>query len=94
MARYRGGDGHYADVECAYAELKRYLVLNALRVGNCTQGSFPCAYIVVDNGNHGLVGFDSNDRQLRWLTGQSVPEVPVLKGSLSCFFRGRSALRM
>ena len=21
------GDGHYADVECAYAELKRYLVL-------------------------------------------------------------------
>jgi hypothetical protein len=32
MARYRGGDGHYADVECAYAELKRYLVLNALRL--------------------------------------------------------------
>jgi hypothetical protein len=29
MARYRGGDGHYADVECAYAELKRYLVLVA-----------------------------------------------------------------
>ena len=28
MARYRGGDGHYADVECAYAELKRYLVLS------------------------------------------------------------------
>ena len=27
MARYRGGDGHYADVECAYAELKGYLVL-------------------------------------------------------------------
>jgi len=24
MARYRGGDGHYAGVECAYAELKRY----------------------------------------------------------------------
>src|SRR5271157_1829737 len=28
MARYRGGDGHYADVECAYAELERYLVLS------------------------------------------------------------------
>ena len=27
MARYRGRDGHYADVECAYAELERYLVL-------------------------------------------------------------------
>jgi hypothetical protein len=32
MARYRGGDGHYADVECTYAELKRYLVLNTLRL--------------------------------------------------------------
>jgi hypothetical protein len=28
MDRYRGGDGHYADVECAYGELERYLVLN------------------------------------------------------------------
>jgi len=28
MARYRRGDGHYADVECANAELERYLVLN------------------------------------------------------------------
>ena len=28
MARYRGGDAHYADVECAYAELERYLVLS------------------------------------------------------------------
>ena len=28
VARYRGGDGHYADVECAYAELERYLVLS------------------------------------------------------------------
>jgi hypothetical protein len=28
MARYRGGDGHYADVECANAELERYLVLS------------------------------------------------------------------
>jgi hypothetical protein len=28
MARYRGGDGHYADVECAYAEFERYLVLS------------------------------------------------------------------
>ena len=28
MANYRGGDGHYADVECAYAELERYLVLS------------------------------------------------------------------
>jgi hypothetical protein len=36
MARYRGGDGHYADMECADAELERYLVLNALRVGNDT----------------------------------------------------------
>ena len=24
MARYRGRDGHYADVECAHAELERY----------------------------------------------------------------------
>jgi hypothetical protein len=39
MARYRGGDGHYADVEYADAELERYLVLNALRVGNDTQRS-------------------------------------------------------
>ena len=28
MARYRGGDGHYADVECAYAQLEWYLVLS------------------------------------------------------------------
>jgi hypothetical protein len=28
MDRYRGGDGHYADVECAYGELERYLVLS------------------------------------------------------------------
>ena len=28
MARYRGGDAHYADVDCAYVELKRYLVLS------------------------------------------------------------------
>ena len=28
MARYRGGDGHYADVECADAELERYVVLS------------------------------------------------------------------
>jgi hypothetical protein len=28
MARYRGGDGHYTDVECAYAELERFLVLS------------------------------------------------------------------
>jgi hypothetical protein len=28
MARYRWGDGHYADVECANAELERYLVLS------------------------------------------------------------------
>jgi hypothetical protein len=28
MARYRGGDGHYADVECAYAELEQYVVLS------------------------------------------------------------------
>ena len=28
MACYRGGDGHYADVECACAELERYLVLS------------------------------------------------------------------
>ena len=27
MARYRGGDGHYTDVECTYGELERYLVL-------------------------------------------------------------------
>ena len=28
MDRCRGGDGHYADVECANAELERYLVLS------------------------------------------------------------------
>jgi hypothetical protein len=28
VARYCGGDGHYADVECAYGELERYLVLS------------------------------------------------------------------
>jgi hypothetical protein len=28
MARYRGSTGHYADVECADAELERYLVLS------------------------------------------------------------------
>jgi hypothetical protein len=28
VARYCGGDGHYADVECAYRELERYLVLS------------------------------------------------------------------
>ena len=28
MARYRGGDGHYADVECANVELERHLVLS------------------------------------------------------------------
>ena len=28
MARYRGGDGHYAGVERADAELERYLLLN------------------------------------------------------------------
>jgi len=28
MAHYRGRDGHYADVECAYAELERYLGLS------------------------------------------------------------------
>ncbi len=31
MARYRGSDGHYADVECAYAELERYVVLKLQR---------------------------------------------------------------
>jgi hypothetical protein len=29
MARYRGGDGHYADVECAYAEPEQYVVLSS-----------------------------------------------------------------
>ena len=28
MARYRGGDGDYTELECAYAELKWFLVLN------------------------------------------------------------------
>src|SRR6516162_1624104 len=28
VARYRRSDGHYADVECAYAELERHLVLS------------------------------------------------------------------
>jgi hypothetical protein len=28
MARYRWCDGHYADVECAYAEFEGYLVLS------------------------------------------------------------------
>ena len=31
MARYRRGDGHYAGVECADAELQRYLVLSLQR---------------------------------------------------------------
>ena len=31
VARYRGSDGHYADVECAYAEFERYLVLSCKR---------------------------------------------------------------
>ena len=28
MDRYRRGTSHYADVECAYVELERYLVLS------------------------------------------------------------------
>src|SRR5262249_32879000 len=28
VAHYCGGDGHYADVECAYSELERYIVLS------------------------------------------------------------------
>ena len=28
MARHRGGDGHYAGVDCVNAELERYLVLS------------------------------------------------------------------
>jgi hypothetical protein len=28
VARYRGRDSHYADVECAYAELEGYLELS------------------------------------------------------------------
>jgi hypothetical protein len=28
MDHHRRSDGHYADVECAYAELERYLVLS------------------------------------------------------------------
>jgi hypothetical protein len=28
MASYRGGDGHYGDVECAYGWLDRHLVLS------------------------------------------------------------------
>ncbi len=32
MARYRGSDGHYADVECAYADLERYLILKLKRI--------------------------------------------------------------
>jgi hypothetical protein len=34
MARYRGDDGHYADVECAYAELERYVVLSCNEPAN------------------------------------------------------------
>jgi hypothetical protein len=28
MASYRGGDGHYADMECAYGGLDRHFVLS------------------------------------------------------------------
>jgi hypothetical protein len=31
MARYRRCDGNYADVECAYAELERYLILSCTK---------------------------------------------------------------
>jgi hypothetical protein len=31
MARYRRSDGRHADVECAYAELERHLVLSCKR---------------------------------------------------------------
>jgi hypothetical protein len=34
MVRNRGCDGHYADVECADAELERYLVLSCNRTLN------------------------------------------------------------
>jgi hypothetical protein len=44
MARYRGGDGHYADVECAYAELKRHFVLNALRPPGTTLNSMRSSF--------------------------------------------------
>jgi len=37
MARYRWGDGHYADVECADAELERYLVLKRIRKKEATK---------------------------------------------------------
>src|SRR5262249_36909270 len=33
MARYRGSNRHYSHVECAYAELERYLVLNCNEEG-------------------------------------------------------------
>jgi hypothetical protein len=32
MARYRRGDGHYADLECVDAALERYLVLKLQRI--------------------------------------------------------------
>jgi hypothetical protein len=35
MVRYRRGDGHYADVECAYAQLERYLVLSCNEYARC-----------------------------------------------------------
>ena len=37
MARYRRSDGHYADVECAYAEPKRYLVLSSTNKKKATK---------------------------------------------------------
>ncbi len=38
MARYRGSDGHYVDVECAYAELELYLVLKLQRINALSEG--------------------------------------------------------
>ena len=60
MARYRGGDGHDVDVERAYAELERYLVLSCKVVAHedrdaCTsprsQGS-PSAFRRRGDGNY------------------------------------------
>src|SRR5215472_14596551 len=36
MARYRGSNGHYSHVECAYAELERHFVLKRIRKKEAT----------------------------------------------------------
>ena len=70
MARHRGSDGHYADVECAYAEFERYLVLSCKR---SSLGKKKATGLVALNrtviprpfwvSRHSLVLYCTNDRR-------------------------------